>query len=358
MHHEIAAERLQNQFITRPLRAEPARLIARLGAVQAQEYPFAKWALALRLGSEQTDAGIEADFNAGRILRTHVLRPTWHFVARDDIRWMLELTGPRVQMTVARYTRRVGVDARTLRRAVSLFERALDGGASLTRSELGARLARTGIRLSGPQLGFVMMYAELEGVVCSGPRVGGHFTYALVSARAPIAKRLPRDEALATLTQRYFTSHGPATIRDFVWWSGLTVADTRRGLEMNRAACRTVDGLEYWHLKAGGAPSAADHVQLLPIYDEYLVAYRDRLAVPHGPGTTPGATGVTFRHAFLSGGQVAGTWNVSRGRGGCAVRLTALRPLSRREKAAARDAAERFGRFLGSAVTLTFAEAP
>jgi hypothetical protein len=355
MHHEIAAERLHNQFIARRLRADPARLVARLGAVQAQEYPFAKWGLALRLAGEQTDAGIDAACDAGRILRTHVLRPTWHFVARDDIRWMLELTGPRVQRTVTRYTRRVGIDAATLRRAATMFERALAGGASLTRADLGARLARRGIALSAPHLAFVTMYAELEGIVCSGPRRGRQFTYALVSDRAPAAARLPRDEALSTLTRRYYTSHGPATIRDFVWWSGLTVADTRRGLDMNRAKRQTIDGVDYWRIGRSVETPAADHVQLLPIYDEYLVAYRDRVAVPHGPGTLAAPSeSVTFRHAFISRGQVAGTWNVSRAAGRCAIRVTPMRRLSSGERRAVGEAAERFAHFLDCPVSIAF----
>ena len=355
MNHEIAAERLHNQFIARRLRADPARLVARLGAVQAQEYPFAKWGLALRLAAPHTDASIDAACDAGHILRTHVLRPTWHFIARDDIRWMLALTGPRVQRTVIRWTRREGIDATTLRKAASIFERALSGGVSLTRADLGARLARSRIALSAAQLAFVTMYAELERVVCSGPRSGKQFTYALLSDRAPAAPRLPRDEALSTLTRRYFSSHGPATIRDFVWWSGLTVADTRRGLEMNRATRQTIDGVDYWRIGARGGLPAGHHVELLPIYDEYLVAYRDRAAVPHGPGTLAASLeSVTFRHAFISRGQVAGTWNVNRAAGRCDMRVTPMRRLSPAEKAGVADAAARFARFLGCPVSVTF----
>lgn len=357
MHPRIAAQRLRNQFIARALRAEPAGIVARLGAVQAQEFPFATWGLALRLAGARTAAGIEAAFDAGQILRTHVMRPTWHFVAAADIRWMLELTAPRVHRTLAAYVRREGIDPRTLRRALSLFERALAGGQSLTRAELGACLARAGIAMPPMRLGFVTMYAELEAVVCSGPRRGRHFTYARLDERAPGARRLPRDEALAELARRYFTSHGPATIRDFVWWSGLTVADTRRGLEMAGAKRLTVDGLDYWRIGRGGAaPPAAGLVRLLPIYDEYLVAYRDRLAVPHGPAAIPaGPAGVTFRHAMVVGGQVAGTWNVRAHRDGRALHVTPLRRLTRAEAAGVEAAADRYARFLGCPVSLTMA---
>jgi hypothetical protein len=355
VHHEIAATRLHNQYIARGLRAEPAALVARLGAVQAQEYPFATWGLALRLARERTAAGIGEAFDAGRILRTHVLRPTWHFVTPDDIRWMLDLTGPRVHRTLAAYTRREGIDRPTLVRAVSIFERVLGSGTSRTRPELGAHLARAGIRVSSMQLGFITMYAELDAVVCSGPRRGRQFTYALVSDRAPRARRLSRDEALAELTRRYFTSHAPATIRDFTWWSGLTVADTKRGLEMTGATRQSAGGLDYWRIGSAGAsrPSPGG-VHLLPIYDEYLVAYRDRVAVPHGPGVV-GPAGVTFRHALVIGGQVAGTWNVRNARGGCAIQVTPMRRLSKPEQAGVEAAVDRFGRFIGAGATLTFA---
>ena len=157
------------------------------------------------------------------------------------------------------------------------------------------------------------MYAELEGVICSGPRRGKKFTYALIAERAPGARRLSRDEALAELALRFFRSHGPATIRDFVWWSGLVTADARRGVEMIRAKRQDVDGHAYW--TAGAAPKTPASIKLahlLPIYDEYIVSYRDRVAVPHGPSMIPSSTGggyVTFQHALVIGGQIAGTWN-------------------------------------------------
>lgn len=355
MHQPIAAQRLRNQHLTTVFRAEPADLVAHMGAVQAQEFPFAKWGLAQRLGRGCVDGDIEEAFAAGQILRTHVLRPTWHFVAAEDIRWMLDLTGPRVMRTVLSWTRREGIDVRTLRRAATLFERTLDGGVTLTRAELGERLRRAKIVVSAAQMAFVAMYAELEAIVCSGPRRGTQCTYALVAERAPRARRLAPDESLAELTRRYFTSHGPATIRDFVWWSGLTVAETRRGLEMTCATRRSVDGLDYWSIGVTGArPSAAVH--LLPIYDEYLVAYRDRVAVPHGPGRVGAAGGgVTFRHALVSGGEVAGTWNVRAGRHTWALAVTPMRRLSRAERDGVAVAAARLGRFLGESIDLTFA---
>jgi hypothetical protein len=357
MNRAIASARLRNQRIEgRPAGPGPAAVVAALGAVQSQEFDAAKWALGLRMGPGATDAGIERAFADGRILRTHVLRPTWHFVSRDDICWMLELTAPHVRRTLAGYHRRLGLDAPQTKRAVRIIERALGDDGPLTRQDLRARLARAGIDVDSFRLAFIMIGAELDAVVCSGPRQGRHFTYALLAARAPRARSLPRDEALGRLVRRYFASHGPATVRDFVWWSGLSTADTTRGLQIARARQMPADGHVYWTI--GGAPDldfararatrATATAHLLPIYDEYLVAYRDRAAVPHS--WQPSGSSVTFRHALVLDGQVAGTWRVTKNEAGLAMTITPVRPLSAREQRAAREAAARYERFLGAEV--------
>lgn len=349
---DIASLRLHHQHITRPRRGSPAALVAALGAVQAQEYPFAKWALALRLGTQTTDAGIDAAIERGEILRTHMLRPTWHFVAAADIVWIQQLTGSRVQARLANYLRHFGIDKRTVIKAATVIERALGGGRHLTRQDLRAKLARAGITLDGTPLALVVMSAELEHVICSGPRRGKQFTYALVSERAPKARALPRDEALAELTRRYFASHGPATIRDFVWWSSLTTADIRRGLDIVNARSFDEDGRTYWTLNSGTVPpQRGTQVHLLPVYDEFLIAYRDRLAVPHGPSTY---TLGPIKHALVIDGAVVGTWKTDR-RG--EVIVTPVRRLTAPERTGMEERAEEFARFLGVPLRTTISEA-
>ena len=352
MNAAIAAARLQNQRITDPVSGGPAAVVSSLGAVQAQEFEAAKWALALRMRDGATEATVERAFAEGRILRTHVLRPTWHFVPRADIRWMLQLTGPRVQRTLASYRRRLGPEPALLRRAVKVIERALGQHGPLTRQELRGHLARAGIILDSIRLAFTMMDAEVTAVICSGPRRNRQFTYALLADRAPDARTLPRDEALGTLVRRYFGSHGPATVRDFVWWSGLTAADAKRGLEIVRARQTAIDGYTYWTAgrNARAAPPGFAATHLLPIYDEYLVAYRDRIAVPHA--ATPPATRITFQHALVIDGQVAGTWRTARNGDGLAMTVTPLRTLTVRERRAVRDAALQYQRFLGTAISI------
>ena len=355
---DAAHQRLHNQGITRAVARKPADIVAWLGAVQAQEYLPAKWALALRMPDGTTDAEIERAIDEGQILRTHVMRPTWHFVTPADVRWMLELTAPRVHRTLATYNRRQELTAAVVTRGTKVFERALRNARSLTRAELGARLERAGIMAKGIRLALLTIYAELEGVICSGPRRAGQLTYALLADRAPRSRRLSRDEALAELTLRYFRSHGPATIRDFVWWSGLLTADAKRGLEMNKARHESVNGRTYWTV--GHTPARATRsrpVHLLPIYDEYIVAYRDRNAVPHTTTKIVSPSGglVTFQHALVIDGKVTGTWRTARSKEGLAVDVIPLRRLSRAERQRIAETAKRYERFLGVPVSLSIA---
>jgi hypothetical protein len=325
--------------------------------VQAQEFESAKWALGLRMRAGATAARVQRDFDDGRILRTHVMRPTWHFVTPRDIRWMLELTAPRVQRVLASYLRNLELETPLLVRSVARIEQALGQRGALTRAELSDELRRSGITLTGIRLAMTMMYAELQAVVCSGPRRGSQFTYAQLADRAPDAAPLPRDEALATLAHRYFTSHAPATIRDFVWWSGLTTADARRAIDMNRARREVIGDLAYWSVGPPARPSRrhAGRVHLLPIYDEYLVAHRDRVAVPHRPlatRTVSGASG-SFQHTVTIDGQVAGTWRVLRASGGVTVTVTPLCRLTPTERRTVAEAVRSYERFLRVPVSLT-----
>jgi hypothetical protein len=350
VNERIARQRLDNQRITRPGSRDPADIVRWLGAVQAQQYLAAKWALALRMPDGATDARIERAFDEGRILRTHVMRPTWHFVAASDLHWMLELTAPRVHRALAFATRYYDLPLATRTRATTLFERALSDGQYLTRAELGAHLERAGLAVKGFRLALLTMHAELERVICSGPHRGAQSTYALLAERAPRPTRTSRDEALAELTERYFRSHGPATIRDFVWWSGLTTADAKRGLEMSGGRHQVIDGHTYWTL---GRPTTRGTrrtlVHLLPIYDEYFVAYRDLDAVPRRAGSR-GA----LEQALVIGGQAAGTWKTARKAGGLVVDVDGARRLSAAERHAVAERAARYGRFLETRVSLAF----
>ena len=262
---DLLRVRLRNQLLASRSAATPAEVLGWFGAVQAQDYAGAKWALALRT-KDAAEGDVEEAFNRGDIVRTHVLRPTWHFVLPEDLRWMLALTAPRVKQAMAYYEHRLGIDAKTIRRTNDAIARALAKNRLLTRAELSPILRATGVKLA-----HILMHAELDAIVCSGPRRGKQFTYALVDDRCPKARRpLPRDEALGRLAQKYFRSHGPALPHDFAWWSGLTVSDARRAIEVAGLSSRN----GYWSKSWIGARAAT--VNLLPAFDEFIVAYSVR----------------------------------------------------------------------------------
>lgn len=316
--------------------------------MQSQDYPGAKWGIGLR--AAVTDEEVDRACDQGAIVRTHILRQTWHFVARDDIRWMLALSGPRVNAINAHYYRKLELDERTVTRSRNVMERALRDGTYLTRPQLAAALARSGIVASGTRLAFLTMRAELDGVICNGPRRRHQFTYALLEERVPPAKPIERDEALARLARRYFTSHGPATLKDYVWWSGLTIRDARAGIELAGSGLvrDEVDGFTYWSAdrrtpKAGA--SAAAH--LLPNYDEYLIAYKDRhLVVSRSSGDGVTRIKDPFVHHIVIDGRLAGSWTRTVKSGSVRVECALYRRPTAGAARALAEAAERLGAFL------------
>ena len=240
--------RLRNQRLVNSSFHKPTEVLKWLGAVQAQDFYGAKWALGLRL-RDATDELIEAAFTDGEIIRTHVMRPTWHFVAASDIRWLLELTAPRVNMTARGYYRKFELDDAVFKRINKALERAMRGGRHLTRQEVRTALSKARIPCDDLlRFTFILLRAELDALICSGARRGKQFTYALFDERVPDTKALSKDEALAELARRYFTSRGPATLRDFVWWSGLSSSDARNGLAsvQDSLSKERIDSEDYW----------------------------------------------------------------------------------------------------------------
>jgi hypothetical protein len=342
---------LAGQFLTTRGPARATDVVRALGAVQAQDYAGAKWALAQR-ARNITDADVEKEIDEGRILRTHVLRPTWHFVVPGDIRWMLALTAPRVAALMAHYNRKLELDRSVFRRSNAALAKALAGGNCLTRSELGAHLERAGVRIiTGQRLGHLMMQGELDGLLCSGPRRGKQFTYALLEERATAATAVGRDEALLELTRRYFATRSPATPRDFAWWSGLTVADAKRGVEMSGGDLErvTLGGVDYWVAAAAARPPRATSAHLLPNYDEYFIGYRNRSAIAQRLGDSTTITGgnALIPHVIVVDGQLVGTWRRTFENGTVILTLDLLAPLTATESKRVTAAARRFGAFLG-----------
>ncbi len=227
---DIATHRLVNQQIAETTCKTPQEIVTSLVAMQSQEFVIAKWAIGLRLpGSTESD--IDKAFNEGSILRTHLMRPTWHFVVPADIRWLLALTAPRVNAINAYMYRKCELDDKLFNRTNDIMIKMLEGGKHLTRTEINSAFEKEKIIRDGIGLSCIMMKAELEGIICSGPRVGKQFTYALLEERVSKVKAFDRDEALSKFVFRYFTSRGPATLQDFTTWSGLTMKDAKDGVE-------------------------------------------------------------------------------------------------------------------------------
>ncbi len=344
--------RLANQHLAQQHLTDPRAIVAHLGAVQSQDYPAALWALGLRLANA-TRASLEYAVNGGTILRTHVLRPTWHFVAPEDIRWMLALTAPRIKRAMASRDRELGLNDETVARTNTVITRVLEGGKQLTRTELRDALQVAGIAVAdGSVLSHLVSRAELDGVVCSGAPRGKQHTYALLEERVPRAPMRERDEAVAELAGRYFASHGPATLNDFAWWSGLTVVDGRRGLEAHgsRFVSEQACGLTYW-FAASSAPDTAlaSAALLLPNYDEFTVAYRSReLFYAREFVWRPGPRDdVPFGNVIVIGGQVVGMWQRSLVKERLRIEPKWFNPPSRRQETAFSDAAQRYAAFVG-----------
>jgi Winged helix DNA-binding domain len=295
------------------------------------------------------DATQDLAFDRGAILRTHVLRPTWHFVAPADIRWLLKLTAPRVKAVLNTYARRLGLDDDVLLRSEVAIAHALEQSDTrdLTRSEVGDALRAAGVDVQdGGTLGQIVTRAELDGLVCSGPRRGRQHTYALLEERAPPVADWTEDEMLAELTWRYFNSHGPALVADCAWWCGLPNRTIARGLELNsgRLESESIDGRTYWFARSVDLPSMPERVYLLPNYDEYTVAYRHRELYYDAARNWTGnlRTDVPFGNVIVFRGQVVGRWK----RAGAAIQCEWTIEASQTERAALAEAKDRYARYL------------
>lgn len=345
---DILGQRLLNQRLVGAPFEKPEHAVDWLVAVQSQDYAGAKWAIGQRT-TRATEADLDQLFDAGAILRTHVMRPTWHLVRPADIRWLLALTAPRVRAILAHDDEELELDRAVRARCNRVLERALRDGRSLTRAEITALLGAEGIPCRGRRLAHLLAHAELDALICSGPRRGRQFTYALLDERAAPAKPVPTDEALAALVRRYFASHGPATVRDCAWWSGLRMADVKRGIEASRPRLEqcAVDGTTYWFAEWVEGRSRSHPAHLLPNYDEYLIAYAERGALVDAALLPESDPKLIFSNVVMMRGRVVGTWRRVLERKAVVLRTTFRRALGTRERSALCTAAHEYERFMG-----------
>jgi len=312
---DLPQHRLLNQRIAQETRcSSPEEVVRWLGAVQAQDYGQAAWALGQRLRTP-SQAAVAQAIADGNILLTWALRGTLHLVPAPDAGWLLQLLAPRQAAAATARRQQLGLDEATHTRARNLVVRALQGGRAQTRAQLMQLFEQAGIGTTG-QRGYHLLWSfGQEGLLCLGPLAGKQQTFVLLEEWVPTPTVLGREEGLATLALRYFTSHGPATAHDFAWWSGLAVGQARRGLESIKArlVTRKLEGKEYWWAENSPSTTARplpSTVHLLPGFDEYLLGYQDRqavLAAEHADLVVPGRNGI-FQPMVVVDGRIVGTW--------------------------------------------------
>jgi len=348
---DAAHRRLLNQRIAGERFGRPDEVVRWMGAMQAQDYRQALWAIGLRTTSA-TLADVEEAIAKRTIVQTWPLRGTLHFVAAENAQWMLELLAPRRLAADRSRRRQLELDEDLLARCTHLVREALQGGGQLTRSGVMRLLEEARISPSGQRGYHILWYLAQIGLICLGPMRDKEQTFVLLDEWVPASRRLARADALAELAERYFASHGPATVDDFAGWAGLTLGDARAGLEAVKAGllAEQRDAKAYW--SAADTPDHAMHdtsgLYLLPGFDEYLLGYKDRgdvLAPAHAHNVAPGGNGIFFP-IIVAGGQVVGTWKRTLKRSGVAITLSPFTPLGVSNGRLA-DAARRFSDFLG-----------
>ena len=352
---DIARWRLRTQHLVSPYAVSAREAVGSLLAVQAENPGQAAWAVASRTPNPD-QADLAALLDDGAVVRTHVLRPTWHFVRAEDIGWLLDLTGPRVRRVTGQQLRDThGLDERSVEQAVTAVTRVLASRGQLTRAQLANELRERGIRGSRQMLMILLAHAELDGLICSGPVADGEHTYALMDERVPAPRRLTRAEALAELALRYFTGHGPATERDLAYWATLTLTDVRAGLMQvgDRLGSFSHDGRTFWHAP-GEAPTRPQQPagHLLQILDETYRGYQDSRWLLDAAGDVPRTREAAAGMALVDA-QLLAAMRRTITPGHVQFDLRPYRALTPPELEALDQAARRYGAYLRLKARLT-----
>jgi hypothetical protein len=353
---DISFRRLHNQQITSTSFKTAKELVGWMSALQAQDYNQAKWAIGVRL-PHLTEKQIESAFNRGEILRTHLMRPTWHFVSPEDIYWLVGLSAKQIKSAMKTRNRQLELTEEDFKTSQEVMVKALEGNRYLTRDELSVSLNAAGISTNGQRLPHILMEAEIDRVICSGPMKGKKQTYALLEERVPNKIELTTDEALALLARKYFTSHGPATMADFTWWSGLPVSQARKAvfLNENRLLSETINDETYWFSENHTINPLPDSAFMLPAFDEYLVSYKNREAAisaeHHAKAVSKNGI---FWPILVVNGKISGMWKKIAKKDSLIIEIDHFRPHNENEKLLLERAAESFGHFSGMNTEVRF----
>jgi hypothetical protein len=352
--NDIASLRLVSQQLVGTKLKSVKDVVGWLGAMQAQDYAMVKWAIGVRLPNS-TNRTIEVAIDKGEIIRTHLLRPTWHFASATDVRWMLALTAPQIKSSMTTRHKELGLTGAVLSKSFAIMERAMSGGMHLTREELIAELGKAKIATDKGRASHLFLCAEAEGIICSGALKEGKQTYALLEEWVPKAKPMSKEEALTKLAKRYFAGHGPATLRDFIWWSGLPVNNARLALESVKRDfhSETIDSQTYWFSGGLSIPKRAkESAYLLPAFDEFIISYKNRRAsLPHENHHKAVSNNGIFRPIIVVNGRVTGIWKRTIKKDKDQISMTFFERPDKTIAALIEKAAERYGRFIENKLT-------
>jgi hypothetical protein len=358
-HTDIAKIRLVNQQIAAGKFVSPADLVGWMGAMQAQDYNMVKWAIGLRLPGSGLEK-IEETIERGEIIRTHLLRPTWHFVAADDLRWLIELTAPQLKSASRSRHKELGLNGKVVSKSNKILREALEGGQHLTRKELNPLLEAAGFRNENNLFAHLLFLAELDGLICSGPSKANQHTYALLEERIPAETKINREAALEKLARTYFSSHGPATLEDFIWWSGLPVKDARNTLEMirNDFISEEVGPQTYWFSENSSFfKNEKDTVQLLPAFDEFIISYKNRGAsIAATEQRKAISNNGIFRPVIVVNGEVAGIWKRTAKPTKVVIETTFFKKPTKKIRKQTEEAAKQFALFLAKEPEIRYSD--
>jgi hypothetical protein len=345
---EIQSGRLFSQNISNLVFSEPEDLLHWLCGIQAQDYINAKWAMGVRIPSV-TDDLVEKAIAEQSIIRTWLFRGTLHFVSAIDIPWLLELLAKQLLLAGAPRNRQLGLDEKILQSCLKLLYKQLKDGKARSREEINEFLKLNGIIMHGNALSHILQYSALHGQICFGSKKGNKFTFVLLDKSIPEGQQKTREEALFQLATSYFSSHGPATIKDFIWWSGLTIKDARIALETAKGKLISdkSEANEYWMYDSSVKSSKNIKLHLLPAFDSYLLAYRDRTIFLDDLNTSKviSSNGI-FRPIIVYEGKIVGIWKKSFSKGKLIVETNFFIPPKPSVREEVLKSANKFARYL------------
>ncbi len=356
---EILNLRLNSQMLIPETDRTVQELVSRMGAMQAQDYAMMKWAIGCRLPGS-TETLIEKALDGGEILRTHVLRPTWHVIPAEDIHWMLELTAQRIRDKMKTRDAQLGLTDSVINKSKRILLEAFKEGNHKTKEEINHFWNRASIPTTEYRDAHLLMHAELDGLICSGRTIGKNRGYALLEERVSHRKHLTKEEALAKLARTYFTSRCPATLRDFVWWSGLSVRDAKLAMDSIKVEFHSeIIGHQTYYIpdKSFHSSLPSDVLHILPAFDEYIIAYKDRSAtmIPERFQKVVSNNGV-FRPVILINGRVLGIWKRVLSKNRLLVEVEPFEVLSSEIKEKLEKEYAVYGQFLGISTKVRFKE--